>query len=179
MKSLAIEEALGELEAEATALRTRAAELQLELGDVKVKLERTQAAVNGLRSFLAPGDGSPEKAVAEPPAPDEPEQQDEAIRTKEPGGPDTVWSMVQRPQAKRFRSTQYVGDLLASDSRIWTFEEVVAAFKDDGKTATMQDPEKAIRTALGRATQKGLIVTVDDSHFRTAHRWIRPEVGSA
>ena len=182
--SSAIVEALGQLEAEAHHLLDRAAMLELEMRDVRARLARTQAAVESLRQVLEPE----AKAAATPAMPVLTENSANATSPATPAEPEPrgadndskqyVFEEGVVPQIKRFRSTQYVADLLATDPRIWTFKEVLDAFEADGKTATMQNPPGAIRTALGRAANKGFIVTVDENHFRTARAVEKAEGGN-
>lgn len=151
MDQKAIETALRQLEAEERKLDQEAAGLEQELRKKRTLLESLRAGIAGLRGVLQENrDPSPvQTPVIEAASP--------VVVTLE-----TV--PVPGPR-KRYRSTKFVADLLAGEKRIWTFEEIVAAFDKEGASAGMQNAEGAIRTALARASLKSYIVALDENRF--------------
>ncbi|MGC3995191.1 MAG: hypothetical protein QM779_13930 [Propionicimonas sp.] len=188
MKNPEMEAVLRQLEEQARQLRSQAQQLQAQLAVIREKLEPISQAMEGLKKVLAQSETTPvpqpqpdaesnPKPVAadlDQPTPrdeDGPDAQPyaESLPSKQPWI-DLAFTEVPIettfPNRKRFRSTKFVTDLLTEDPRVWGFEEILRAFERAGATSSMQNPEGAVRTAIGRAINKGEVVQVDDDHYR-------------
>lgn len=188
MRNPEMEAVLRQLEEQARQLRSQAQHLQAKLAVIREKLEPISQAMEGLKKVLAQSETTP---VPQPqpdaesnPSPgaadlDQPTPRDEAEPDTQPGAEslpskqawiDVTYTEVPIettfPNRKRFRSTKFVTDLLTEDPRVWEFEEILRAFERAGATASMQNPEGAVRTAIGRAINKGEVVQVNDDHYR-------------
>lgn len=148
------------MQAEAAKLHEQADQLEDDLRETRMRLEYIRAGIVGVQAYLQlDQDVSSDVAVGQGDA------STASVAVQEPvfSTPAPVPPATGR---KRFRSTQFVADLLAEDPRVWSFEEVVAAFDKAGASAGMKNPEGAIRTALLRAVEKHGVVMVDVDHYQ-------------
>lgn len=169
MNTGAIEDALHQLQVEGAELLARGGQLEVELRHVRDAHARVLAAIESLRRVLGPE----QQKLDELPV----ERRDAAVVVEGPAPFDLSWPGAEKPdsdgdeeQPKRIRSTAIVANLLANNPRVWTFDEIVDAFEYHGWSSRMQNPRNALRTALTRATKRGSILAIDETHFRTTRQ---------
>ncbi len=160
---MSLKKALEGLEREVARVEGDIARIESTLRQRRDELQSMREGIRGLSTLLKlhtqPSESQERlvEAEVETPTPDSP--------APVASPPKPVPPMDDGAPRKRFRSTQFVGDLLAQDLRIWTFDEIVQAFHDSGAAAGMKNVPSAVRTALGRATAKGTVTAIDYDRF--------------